>query len=136
MRELAKAIQEDSELCVRCGLCLAHCPTYDFYRNENESPRGRIALLHAVASEHLPLTPALRRHIDRCLNCGRCEEVCPSKVPYTRLLSHGREYFEQLQPRRSHNLVKNVRFVWEMCPVFFERIKIALKTTFFRKKSW
>ena len=36
---------EDAYLnCIRCGLCLAVCPTYREYLKETASPRGRVAL--------------------------------------------------------------------------------------------
>lgn len=75
-----------TDLCVKCGLCLPHCPTYRLSRDENESPRGRLALMQALAENQLDLTPTLQRHLDHCLHCRRCETVCPAKVPYGRLL--------------------------------------------------
>ncbi|CAB1276533.1 (Fe-S)-binding protein [Candidatus Nitrosacidococcus tergens] len=76
----------DADLCVMCGLCLPHCPTYQLTGDENESPRGRIALMRAVTQGKISPTPKLLGHLDRCLTCRACESVCPSLVPYGKLI--------------------------------------------------
>ena len=35
--------------CMHCGMCLPTCPTYVETKNERNSPRGRIALMHRIA---------------------------------------------------------------------------------------
>ncbi len=84
----------DADLCVKCGLCLPHCPTYNQTQNENESPRGRIALIQAWAGKHLETSKKLVEHIDNCLLCRSCEQVCPAVVPYGRLINNFREHIQ------------------------------------------
>src|SRR5260370_16069913 len=72
--------------CVHCGLCLTSCPTYVETGNENDSPRGRIYLWRAVTDGRAELTPEVRRHLDLCLECRRCETACPSGVPYGQII--------------------------------------------------
>ncbi|HET7842702.1 MAG TPA: (Fe-S)-binding protein [Xanthomonadales bacterium] len=82
------AIERLADQCVMCGLCLPHCPTYRVGRQEGESPRGRVALAKAlVAGEHGAHALA---HLDNCLACGSCAQVCPSKVEFVPLLVHAR----------------------------------------------
>lgn len=80
----------EADLCVKCGLCLPHCPTYKLSRDEGESPRGRIALMQGLVAGALTDTPKLRGHLDRCLNCRACEPVCPAGVPYGKLIDSAR----------------------------------------------
>lgn len=102
----------DADLCVKCGLCLPHCPTYNKTQNENESPRGRIALIQAWAGGHLKASKKLVEHIDNCLLCRSCERACPAVVPYGRLVNNFREQIKgerdaalsvSLLKRVSHN---------------------------------
>ncbi|ADE14022.1 protein of unknown function DUF224 cysteine-rich region domain protein [Nitrosococcus halophilus Nc 4] len=83
-------LEQGSDRCVMCGLCLPHCPTYRLTGDESESPRGRIALMGALAKDQLIPTPRLLGHLDRCLTCRACEAVCPSLVPYGRLIDTAR----------------------------------------------
>jgi glycolate oxidase iron-sulfur subunit len=80
----------DADLCVKCGLCLPYCPTYQKTRDENESPRGRLALMQGWAGGNLPATGKLDAHISNCLLCRSCEKVCPAQVPYGRLVDEFR----------------------------------------------
>ena len=79
----------DLRTCIHCGMCLEACPTYRVTGLETESPRGRIHLMQALADGH-PATPDLTVHLDRCLACRACETVCPSAVPYGRLIESTR----------------------------------------------
>jgi glycolate oxidase iron-sulfur subunit len=81
---------ELADRCVKCGLCLPHCPTYGLDPVEGESPRGRISLMQGLAAGRLEPGPALVRHLDNCLGCRACEQACPAAVPYGELIDAGR----------------------------------------------
>lgn len=80
---------EATSLCVKCGLCLPHCPTFQLTGIETESPRGRIGLIQAlhVAGE---LPDGAEAHLASCLQCRACEAMCPSRVPFSRLMDDTR----------------------------------------------
>jgi glycolate oxidase iron-sulfur subunit len=81
---------EDLARCVHCGLCLQHCPTYTETGLETESPRGRLYLMRAIAEDRIEPTPTVLGHLDLCLQCRNCEAVCPSGVPYGRIMEAAR----------------------------------------------
>ncbi|WP_082030503.1 (Fe-S)-binding protein [Thiolapillus brandeum] len=76
--------------CVKCGLCLAQCPTYGLTASEAQSPRGRIALIQALDRGQLQGDRHTADLLDSCLLCRRCEKVCPSGVPFAALMDKGR----------------------------------------------
>ena len=104
-----QAILEDSDLCVLCGMCVPQCPTYKIYQQESESPRGRISLIQAYARGELSTSQKLLEHLDHCLGCMACQAICPSKVPYARLIDQAKQqlYIETPPPGRIRNLLKN-----------------------------
>ncbi len=91
-----------------CGLCLPTCPTYQRTADESESPRGRIALMRAVAAGQLKPSAVLKAHIDHCLGCQACEAACPSRVPYGVLLADARALLaaQPPRPRVYHTLLR------------------------------
>jgi glycolate oxidase iron-sulfur subunit len=83
-----------TDRCVKCGLCLPHCPTFRLSGIEADSPRGRISLMQAIDSGQAPWSPGLFRYLDRCLECRACEAMCPSKVPFAQLMDQARARIE------------------------------------------
>jgi glycolate oxidase iron-sulfur subunit len=96
-----KSRLNDTDRCVMCGLCLPHCPTYALTRQEGDSPRGRISLMQALASGQLKADDHVAAHLDGCLGCRACEAMCPSGVPFGRLMDEGREVLLEMRGKRA-----------------------------------
>lgn len=81
--------------CMHCGLCLPTCPTYDATKLERNSPRGRIALMRAIADGRLEPTKTFADEMYFCLGCLACMTACPAGVNYAELFEHARAEAEQ-----------------------------------------
>jgi L-lactate dehydrogenase complex protein LldF len=76
--------------CIRCGACLNHCPIYKAvgghaYGWVYSGPMGAVLIPGLIGMEearHLPNASTF---------CGKCEEVCPMRIPLPRLLRHWRQ---------------------------------------------
>lgn len=66
--------------CMRCGMCLPHCPTYRETFRETASPRGRVALLRKVSEGELAAEERLLEYLALCLDCQACASACPGGV--------------------------------------------------------
>jgi glycolate oxidase iron-sulfur subunit len=91
----------DLNACVACGLCLPHCPTYRLTGEESASPRGRITAMRAVHEGRAATDETFARFMDLCLVCRACEDVCPSHVPFGRMMEAARTQIEPLRSRRA-----------------------------------
>jgi glycolate oxidase iron-sulfur subunit len=77
--------------CMRCGFCQTACPTFNETGLEAASPRGRIALMKAVADGLMEPGQQFKEQMDLCLGCRACEPACPSDVKYGQLIEQARE---------------------------------------------
>jgi glycolate oxidase iron-sulfur subunit len=104
-------IREYTSDCVHCGFCLPSCPTYVLWREEMDSPRGRIHLMDAALDGTVTLNPTVTQHFDRCLGCMACVSACPSGVRYDRLIESTRSAVEDAIVRpRSDRVVRSLLF--------------------------
>lgn len=84
--------------CMRCGMCLPTCPTYQLSGRERSSPRGRIALMRAIDEDELPIdSDVFAQEMDYCLGCLACVTACPAGVRYDQLLEDSRDQLERLR---------------------------------------
>ncbi len=102
--------------CMHCGLCLPTCPTYDATKLERNSPRGRIALMRAIADDKLEPTKAFADEMYFCLGCLACMTACPAGVNYAELFEHARAEAEQSRvldnPKRSFIRALTLRWLF------------------------
>ena len=101
--------------CIHCGMCLPTCPTYDTTKHETSSPRGRIALMRAVADGRLtPNSPQFADEMYFCLGCLACETACPAGVNYAEIIEYARAEVEsngaKASPRR--NFIRAFALRW------------------------
>ncbi len=80
--------------CMHCGMCLPTCPTYDTTKRERNSPRGRIALMRAIADGELAVTREFGEEMSYCLGCLACQTACPAGVDYAELFETARNDIE------------------------------------------
>ena len=90
---------QDVLRCIRCGACMNNCPVYGAvgghaYGWVYPGPIGSVldpALIGVKEAGHLPNASTF---------CGKCEAVCPMRIPLPKMMRHWREKeFEQkLQP--------------------------------------
>jgi len=81
---------QDMLRCIRCGACMNHCPVYatvggHAYGWVYPGPMGAVLTPTLVGIEeagHLPNASTF---------CGRCESVCPMKIPLPQMMRHWRE---------------------------------------------
>ena len=100
--------------CMHCGMCLPTCPTYDATKLERNSPRGRIALMRAVADGKLEPSTSFAEEMYFCLGCLACMTACPAGVNYAELFEHARAEAEASgvlsSPKRS--LIRSFTLRW------------------------
>jgi len=86
--------------CIRCGLCLAACPTYREYLKETASPRGRVALARKGLEGELELSPNLVEQMYGCFACMACNDLCPVGIRPADLALSMRHVQEQVHPAK------------------------------------
>jgi L-lactate dehydrogenase complex protein LldF len=81
--------KQDMLRCIRCAACMNHCPVYGAvgghaYGWVYPGPMGAVltpSLIGVENSGHLPHASTF---------CGKCEQVCPMKIPLTTMMRHYR----------------------------------------------
>jgi L-lactate dehydrogenase complex protein LldF len=81
---------QDMLRCIRCGACMNHCPVYQAvgghaYGWVYPGPMGAVLTPSLIGVEQGGQLP------NASTFCGRCESVCPMRIPLPKMMRHWRE---------------------------------------------
>jgi L-lactate dehydrogenase complex protein LldF len=81
---------EEMLRCIRCGACMNHCPVYHAvgghaYGWVYPGPMGAVLTPTLIGVDKAGQLP------NASTFCGRCESVCPVRIPLPKLMRHWRE---------------------------------------------
>lgn len=81
---------QDMLRCIRCGACMNHCPVYKSvgghaYGWVYPGPMGAVLTPSLIGVEQGGMLP------NASTFCGRCEAVCPMRIPLPKMMRHWRE---------------------------------------------
>ena len=77
--------------CMRCGFCIATCPSRMIFLIEPYTPRGRLSILNGLVYGDLKLTPKISNILNACTLCGLCHEKCPAGIQTHEIFEKARE---------------------------------------------
>ena len=90
---------QDMLRCIRCGACMNHCPVYQAvgghaYGWVYPGPMGSVLTPSLIGVEKGGQLP------NASTFCGRCESICPMRIPLPKMMRHWREreFERQLSP--------------------------------------
>jgi L-lactate dehydrogenase complex protein LldF len=120
---------EEMLRCIRCGACMNHCPVYHAvgghaYGWVYPGPMGAVltpSLIGVDKAGHLPNASTF---------CGRCESVCPVRIPLPKLMRHWREreFERHLMPATVRSGLKVWGFLAKRPALYRLATRIAMGT--------
>lgn len=126
--------------CIRCGACMNHCPVYQAvgghtYNSVYPGPMGAVLtpLLFKDAVNH-------RQHYqlpNASTFCGRCESVCPVKIPLPDLMRKLRDDEQKSEPLYKPNKVMTKLFCLLAAypPIYRLMTGLTIKTLYLFSKK-
>ena len=126
---------QDMLRCIRCGACMNHCPVYHSlgghaYGWVYPGPMGSVlspGLAGLENTRHMPNASTF---------CGRCEEVCPVRIPLPKMMRHWRqqEFEKHLSPSRQRYYLR--LWAWFAQQPGFYRLLTGAARFFLRAMSF
>ena len=77
--------------CMRCGFCVASCPSRLHYMIESYSPRGRLSILNGLVYGDLEINDLTTNILHTCTLCALCNMKCPAGVNTIDIFEKARE---------------------------------------------
>jgi Fe-S oxidoreductase len=80
---------DDVYACIQCGYCNSVCPTFEEFKWESASPRGKIYLLKRFMSQNIlekifkkneEFKRGFVKSLFICASCGACNGICPVHI--------------------------------------------------------
>ncbi len=113
--------------CIRCGACMNHCPVYHAvgghaYGAVYPGPMGAVltpSLSGIEVGGNLPNASTF---------CGRCESVCPMRIPLPKMMRHWREreFEKHLQPAAARYGLKFWAFFAKRPKLYRAAVSLAM----------
>ena len=102
---------QDMLRCIRCAACMNHCPVYGAvgghaYGWVYPGPMGSVLTPSLIGIEHSAHLP------NASTFCGRCEQVCPMRIPLTTMMRHYR--VRAHEARQGSPIARNFLRVWAL----------------------
>ncbi len=127
---------EEMLRCIRCGACMNHCPVYHAvgghaYGWVYPGPMGAVltpSLIGVDKAGHLPNASTF---------CGRCESVCPVRIPLPKLMRHWREreFERHLSPAATRGGLRLWAFFARRPTLYGLAARIAARTLSFMARG-
>ncbi len=98
--ELLGTDKQDLLRCLKCGACMNHCPVYQAVGGHTYGWVYPGPIGAALNPQMVGLEEA--RHLPNATSfCGRCEEVCPVRIPLPKIMRYWREeaFEKQIAPK-------------------------------------
>ncbi|UCF07788.1 MAG: (Fe-S)-binding protein [Thermoplasmata archaeon] len=110
-------MEEDILACIQCGYCNAVCPTYEEFKWESASPRGKIYFLKRFISQSIieklfskkeEYKRGFVKSLYTCAGCGACNRICPVSIKLSERWEELKEwlFFDGLAPMEGHKPIR------------------------------
>ncbi len=102
-------LKDEISKCIKCGACMAGCPTFMITKDETMVARGRLTLVRAALDGRIEPSGRLKESITSCIGCLTCDVNCPSGVKIGDIIFAAKA---QIAKTRGLNLIEKIASKW------------------------